>query len=147
MNFTNRADTSSIPQMIQKCGRKFLLALKQKALRVNNSWYRVLSVEKRRFIDAVIQTVDRVLSPLLLKILVNYTQKLLQAIGGIRTLVGNLAYNMQHFGYTLAQKISMIAKRLGNMRASAWANDEGFIRYLTVIDINNLPIFKVSNKQ
>ena len=40
--------------------------LKKKSIRVNNSWYRLLSLDKRRFIDAVIQTVDKISSSLLL---------------------------------------------------------------------------------
>jgi hypothetical protein len=138
--------TGNITSMIRKGGRKFLLTLKQKAIRINNSWYRALTIDKRRFIDAVIQTVDKVQSSLLLKILTSFAEKLLQSIGGIRGLIGNLYYSMQSFGQPLAQRISVIAKGWGNTLASNWAHNEGFIRYLTVIDMNDLPIFKVSNK-
>ncbi|MCW3994541.1 MAG: hypothetical protein NWE98_00120 [Candidatus Bathyarchaeota archaeon] len=135
-----------ITDTLRMGGRYFLLTLKQKSMRINNAWFRILTLEKRRFIDAVIQTVDKIRSNLLLKILVGFTQKLLQAIGGMRGLIGELAYTMQTFGHPLAQRISKIAKEWGNKTAASWANDIGFIRYLTVIDINNLPIFKQSNK-
>jgi hypothetical protein len=139
-------DTQDISSMIRHGGRKFLSKLKQKSIRSNNSWYRILSLDKRRFIDAVIQTVDKIRSSLLLKLLTALAEKLLHAIGGIRGLIGNLAYEMQNFGQPLAQRISIIATKWGNSLAANWANDEGFIRYLTVFDMNNLPIFRVSNK-
>ena len=138
--------SNAITKMIMNGGRKFLVTLKQKAIRINNSWYRALTLDKRRFIDAVIQTVDKVQSSLLLKILTSFAETLLHAIGGIRGLMGNLPYGMQNFGQPLAKRISLIAKGWGNNLASKWAYDEGFIRYLTVIDMNDLPIFKVSNK-
>ena len=137
-------ELADISKMISNGGRKFLSTLKQKSLR-SNKWYRVLSLDKRRFIDAVIQTVDKIRSLLLLKILTGLVEKLLKAIGGIRVLIGNLTYNMQNYGQSLAQKISIIAKQWGNKTAAKWASDKRFIQYLTVLDMNNLPIFKVSN--
>ena len=129
--------------MIRHGGGRFLSKLKQKSIRSNNSWYRVLSVDKRRFIDAVIQTVDKIRSSLLLKILAGFVEKLFRAMGGIRGLMGNFAFEMQNFGYPLAQRVSVIAAKWGNNLAATWSNDEGFIRYLTVIDMNNLPIFRI----
>ena len=139
-------ETTDVSYMLMNGGRSFLSTLKKKSIRANNSWYRVLSVDKRRLIEAVIQTVDKVRSSLLLKILTPLAGKLLHAIGGIPGLIGNLSYGMQNFGKPLAQKISVIAQKWGISQAAEWANDERFIRFLTVIDMNNLPIFKVSNK-
>lgn len=140
------ADTTDISSMIRHGGRSFLSTLKKKSLRVNNSWYRVLPIDKRRLIEAVIQTVDKICSSQLLKILTPLAGKLLQAIGGIRGLIGNLSFAMQNFGCPLAQRISVIAEKWGCNQAAKWASDEGFIRFLAVIDMNDLPIFKVSNK-
>ena len=133
---------NDISSMLRIGGSSFLSRLKQKAIRINNSWYRILSLEKRRFIDAVIQTVNKIRSPLLLKILTAHVEKLLRAIGGIRGLIGNLAYGMQNIGQPLAKKMSIIAQKWGNKTAAKWANDAGFIRYLTVIGMNNLPTSK-----
>ena len=133
---------TDIRGMLLDGGTLFLSKLKQKSLRTNNSWYRVLNLEKRRFVDAVIQTVNKIRSTLLLKILTAVVEKLLRAIGGIRGLIGNLAYGMQNIGQPLAQKISVIAKKWGNNTAAKWANDTGFIRYLTVIGMNNPPTSK-----
>jgi hypothetical protein len=127
---------NGISKMISEGGKNFLLKIKQKALRANNSWYRALCIDKRRFIEAVIQTVDKIQSSLLLKILTKFISKLVEAMGGMSALVGKIAYAMQTFGQPLAQKISKIASNWGNKRALTWSNDEGFIRYLTVIETN-----------
>ncbi len=123
--------------MIRLGGPKFLATLKQKALRSNNAWYRILSLDKRRFIDAVIETVHQIRSSLLLKILSRFAQKLLSAIGGTRGLMGNLVYEMQTFGQPLALKLSTLARKWGNKSASHWAHDAGFVQYLAIQNLNN----------
>jgi hypothetical protein len=135
---------NDIASMIKQGGRRFLVKLKQKAIRSNNSWFKTLSLEKRRFIDAVIQTVDRIQSSLLLKLMTELAEKLLSAIGGLPSLIGKIRYSMISFGYPLAQKVSSIAKNWGYMAAQKWAKDEGFIRYLTVNEVNNLPMYRAS---
>jgi hypothetical protein len=139
-------DNNDVAKMILKGGRKFLIALKQKSIRSSNSWYRILSLDKRRLIDAVIQTVDKVQSVLLLKILTPLAGKLLQAIGGVPGLMGQLYFGMKTYGQPLAQKISRLAANWGNESAAAWANDVGFIRFLTVMDKNDLSMFRASTK-
>ena len=133
------ADERSITMMIRRGGRGFLSKLKQKSIRSNNCWYRVLSMDKRLFIDAVIQTVDRVCSSLLLKVLTGFVEKLLCALGGVRGLMGDVVFGMQSFGCGLARRVGAIAVKWGNDLAAAWSDDEGFIRYLAVIDMNNHP--------
>lgn len=135
-----------ISSMIRQGGRQFLLKLKQKSIRSNNAWFKVLSLDKRRFIEAVIQTVDRIQSSLLLKLMTELAEKLLNAIGGIPTLIGKIPYGMINYGLPLAKRISTVAQSWGNQTAQQWANDEGFIRYLTILDVNNLSMFRVSSK-
>lgn len=137
---------NEVSNMIRKGGKSFLLTLKQKSIRSNNSWFRLLSVDKRRLIDAVIQTVDQVKSALLIKILTPLAEKLLQAIGGLAGLMGGLYFSMTTFAQSLAQRISQTAQKWGNKRAASWANDCGFIRFLAVIDMNDLPMFRASTK-
>jgi hypothetical protein len=132
--------------MLKQGGRHFLLKLKQKSIRRNNTWFRVLSLDKRRFIDAVIQTVDRIQSTLLLKLMVELSEKLLNAIGGIPVLIGSISYGMITYGTPLARRVSTIAQAWGNKIAKLWASDQTFIRYLTVIDQNNLTMFRLSTK-
>jgi hypothetical protein len=142
----NQSDADTISSMLKEGGRSFLSMLKKKSIRANNSWYRLLSQDKRRFIDAVIQTVDKIRSSLLLKVLTPIIGKLLQALGGIRGLMGNLAYGLKNFGQPLAKRISTIATKWGNNLAAKWADDEGFIRFLTVIDMNDPSFFKINGK-
>lgn len=137
---------SDISSVLRYGGRAFLLRLKKQSIRRNNSWFRVLSLENRRFIDAVIQTLERIRSSLLLGLLKPLTEKLLQAIGGTRGLVGELAFGMQNFGYPLTQRISKIAAQWGNKLALQWANDEDFTRYVTVLELNSFPFFRAGIK-
>ena len=141
-----QADTDGISNLIKREGPSFLSKLKKKSIRVNNSWFRLISLDKRRFIEAVIQTVDKIQSSLLLKILTPLAEKLLRALGGIRGLIGNLEFGMQNFGCSLAKRVSLIAQKWGNTQAEKWSRDGGFIRFLAVIDMNDLPMFKVSGK-
>jgi hypothetical protein len=135
-----------VSSLLKHSGRRFLLKLKQKSLRSNNTWFRVLSLDKRRFIDAVIQTVDRIQSSLLLKLVTELSEKLLSAIGGVPALLGSVSYGMITYGESIAQRVSNIAQVWGNKLAIKWSNDEGFIRYLTVLNVNNLPVFRVNSK-
>ena len=52
---------------------------------------------------------EKIRSTLLLKLLTALAEKLLKAMGGIRGLIGSLAYDKINFGHPLAQKISKIA--------------------------------------
>ncbi len=145
-NVASSASPHDLSSMVQQGGRQFLLRLKRKSIRSNNAWFRVLSLDKRRFIDAVIQTVDRIQSSLLLKLMTELAEKLLCAIGGIPALIGNIRYGMINYGVPLAGKISALAQSWGNHSAKNWANDEAYVRYLTVIDLNNLPMYRASGK-
>jgi hypothetical protein len=146
VSFKSTAASKDISDMIRFGGRRFLTQLKQKSIRSNNSWYRVLTVDKRRFIDAVIQTVDKIRSSLLLKVLTGFVEELFRAIGGILGLRGKLWCEMQNFGIPLAHRVSVIAAKWGNNISSTWSNDLGFIRYLAVIHVNDISIFRASNK-
>lgn len=126
-----------------RSGRSALAILKQKAVR-NRSWFKVLRLEDRRFLDAVMGTVRRVRSATLLDLLEPLVKKLLDAIGGVRALIGEVSYRTRITGTLLAQRISRIAQSWGNKNAEVWATDERFMRYLAVVDMNNIPVFRVS---
>lgn len=144
--YNNAPTQLDICSMLKQGGRHFLLKLKQKSIRCNNAWFRVLSLDKRRFIEAVIQTVDRIQSALLLKLIADLSEKLLNAIGGFSALIGGISYGMIIYGAPLAHRLSSIAQSWGNKAAKLWVADDTFVRYLTVIDHNNLPMFRVSTK-
>lgn len=122
-----------------------LRKLRQISIR-NKSWYALLSWEQRRFIDAVIVVVDRVRSRLLLRVLEPLVRRLLEAAGGLKALVGSVSYGMIKVGRPMALRMSRIACFWGNRDAERWARDEGFVRYLTVVDMNNIPMFRVGDR-
>jgi hypothetical protein len=44
---------------------------------------------------------------------------------------------VNHVGKPLARRISRIAQKWGNKPAQEWAEDEGFSRYLTIVNMNS----------
>jgi hypothetical protein len=102
----------------------------------SRAWFGVLSWEQRRFLDAVIRTVDRVVSPFLLRVLEPLVKKLLIAIGGdVRSgalaLNGKSAYRIV---MNLAKKLVGLAEAWGNKNARQWL-DEDFLRYLVIMNL------------
>ena len=128
-SLTTQNVNQEISDILPSAGRKFLCQLK---------------LDKLRFIDAVIETVDSIRSPLLTKFISILAKKLLSAIGGMRALIGNVAYTILTFSVNQAQKIRQIATAWGNRQAEKWASDEGFIQYLSVVELNNLPMYRTS---
>jgi len=98
-----------------------------------NAWFRVLGCAERRYLAAVVRTLDQLRSPLLLQVVGRSVRKLLNAMRG---MVGDLAYKMQAIGKPLARSVSLHAQGWGYKSAARWAEDEGFIRFLTILYIN-----------
>jgi len=129
--------------------RDSLNRLKRVSLR-SKSWFSVLSLSERRFLDAVMMTVDKIRSVLLLRVLAPLVRKLLRAIGGdvgngALALMGDGAYMMMK---SVAEKIVGIAQRWGNKSACEWLEGPGFIRYLIVMSLprnRNPPMFTIPN--
>lgn len=110
--------------------RSEILRVKAKALR-KGVWYRILTRVERACIDLVIRLVERVRSCLLGKIVSNVLKKLDEAM---ESRVQRL---MREIGWGLALKLSQIAQDWGNKSAVQWADDSGFMRYLTVACVNS----------
>jgi len=119
-----------------------LAMLRLKALRCG-AWFSRLKGDERRYMELVIRVVDRVCSPRVVKLLAPLIKKLLDAMGGIEALEGKVAHRMKTVGRSLARKISLIAQGWGNKSAVRWLDEPGFIRYLTIMDMNLPPMFKV----
>ena len=86
--------------------------------------------------DIVMKTVDRIRSPLLLRVLSPLVERLLEAIGGdartgALTMMGKSAYDMMR---RVAEKIVAVAQKWGNKSAEKWLT-EGFIKYLIVMNL------------
>ena len=115
--------------------RASLKRLKQVSVR-NRSWFTVLSWKQRRFIDAVIMTVDRIRSLLLLRVVAPIVRKLLVAIGGdlrsgALSLMGEGAIKVMK---GVAEKIVQVAEKWGNKSARKWLQ-ESFFKYLAVMNL------------
>jgi hypothetical protein len=116
--------------------RLFLNDVRQKALR-KRVWYRALDRLERGIFNLTTQIVDRVESELLGVELVKMLSKLSDAMksGFVRC--------MEEFGVGKARSISAQAVSFGYASAEAWARDEGLIRYLAFLKVNELPGWRV----
>ena len=128
---------------LEVCGvpleREVLAKLRLKALRCK-VWFRLKS-DERRFVDLVIRVVKKVRNFFLASVLSPIIERLLSGMGNAQdvteAVVGKVAYWMRVKGRSLAQKLSRIAQEWGNESAAAWPRDSGFVRYLTVLRLNN----------
>jgi hypothetical protein len=82
-------------------------------------------------IELTIIVTDCVRSSKLANSLLILTRKLESA------MESRLSRLTREFGQPLAQKLSMLAQRLGNLSAKNWALDSGFATYLATIYLNN----------
>ncbi|MBS7649479.1 hypothetical protein KEJ17_07565 [Candidatus Bathyarchaeota archaeon] len=123
--------------------RVFLARLRGRALRCR-AWFK-LEVEDRRFLDLVIAAVDNVRSRPLAWVLEPILRSLMEAMVGFRywmeALYGRVVYLMMVRGGGLALRLSSLAQDWGDKSASDWAGDQGFIQYLTVIELKRSDIW------
>jgi hypothetical protein len=115
--------------------RSSLEKLKRLSMR-NRAWFRVLDWKQRRLMDLVMKMVDRIRSPLLLRVLSPLVSRLLVAIGGdartgALTLMDRGAYYMMR---KVAEKIVAVAQKWGNKSAEKWLT-EGLLKYLVVMNL------------
>ncbi|MCS7140540.1 MAG: hypothetical protein NZ940_07675 [Candidatus Nezhaarchaeota archaeon] len=116
---------------------RYLTHIRLEALR-RRIWFKALSSLERALIDLVIRVVDKPKSPTLIDILARIIVKIKKA------MMSPLKQIMEQIGRPLAKKISVIAMRWGNKSAAKWAEDESFIRYLAIMEMNSPPGFRLS---
>jgi hypothetical protein len=97
-----------------------LLALRRRV------FFRVLNRVERALFYLATKVISRVRSKVLANALNSIVEKLLDSM---ESTVGR---QMKLIGVPLAEKISRIAQKWGNLSASEWAHDRGFIQYLAV---------------
>jgi hypothetical protein len=130
-----------VGKALDVCGvsleRTVLAKLRLKAQRCR-AWFRLKKIE-RSLMDLVINVVERVRNLSLAKILEPVVKKLLDAIENTRdvmsTFAGRVAYWMSTNGLSRVQKLSQTAQNWGNKSAVNWPKDEGFIKYLTIMNM------------
>ena len=112
-----------------------LLEIRSKAYR-RRIWHKVLDKTERAIVSLVIRCVETVRSTKLATIVTAIVEKLTDA------MTSRVERLKQTVGRSLAQTLSMIAQGWGYRPAERWARDDSFIQYLTIIDLNNLPVYR-----
>lgn len=103
----------------------YLLGL-MKAARSRRVLDKALRMEERAVLDLAVKCVEKPRSPRLIDLLAKIVVRVKAAvISPLKRLMGQV-------GRPLAMRISRIAAGWGYMAAQKWAEDEGFIRFLTV---------------
>jgi hypothetical protein len=110
-----------------------LVMAKKAALR-RGIWFRALNRVERGVIDLTERYVDRIKSSKLAYVVTAILEKLKLAT---ESAVDRLVRTV---GLPLAQKISLIAQKLGNLSAQSWASDTSFACFLAIMNTNRLPL-------
>ena len=110
--------------------KKQLMNLKTKAMRAG-AWFKELQRIDRALFDLTIRVVDKIRSAKLAKSILMLTRKLESA------MKITFSIRMGEIGLPLAQQISSVAQKLGNIFARSWAVDASFGFFLAVMQINN----------
>ena len=113
----------------------FLTEIRRKAIR-KRIWYKTLTQAERAILNLVPKCVKKPKSPKLIDIIAKIIVKIQNALKSKIITLRN------QIGRPLAKKISQIAQKWGYNRAKEWAEDPKFIQYLTIIKINDIPIFR-----
>jgi len=107
----------------------FLVEMRRKALR-RGVWYRALDRVERGILSLAARVVDRVESAVLGVVLVKILRKLRDA------LKSGFVRRMEEFGLKRAREVAAQAVAWGHGAARAWSSDLGFVRYVTLLDVN-----------
>lgn len=109
--------------------RDMLVSVRRVAMR-KRVWFSVLGRVERGIVNLTIRCVEEVRSVKLAMIVEAIVDKLEEAVRSrVERLMGSV-------GSSLAQMIAEIAVSWGNVEAVEWASDRGFIRYVTVMEMN-----------
>ena len=112
--------------------REALAKLRLKAKR-RGVWFRNLKQSERQLLDLTISVVERVRSFLLAKVVSRLVSRLCEA------LESRIVRLVRTEGRMMAERLSEIGMSWGCKTAKCWADDYGFMQYLTV---NNLGSFR-----
>jgi hypothetical protein len=115
-----------------------LLKLKLKAMRAG-VWFKNLPRIDRVLFDLTIMVADSIRS-------VTLANNIRAIVEKLETfLESNLLRVMRGIGLQLAQKISLIAQKWGNVSAKNWSSDPAFVKFLSVMHINQHKLFKMQS--
>jgi hypothetical protein len=100
-------------------------------------WFRVLTRAERAQIELTTRVVKRIRSFFLARVVTSIVEKLLDAMESKVTRL------MREVGPALARKLSRTAQEWGNKLAHQWAEDPGFLQYLTINYMNTPASFRM----
>lgn len=104
--------------------------------------FKCLKVAEYMFVRLVVKLTSEVRSFILARALAPIVKRLVEALQGARDLMvkvlGEVNYWMREAGRALAERLAKVAVSWGNKSALKWVNDEGFIRYLTIMNLQEL---------
>jgi len=109
--------------------KRFLAEVKRKALR-RGVWFSALDRVERGILTLTSRLVDEVRSTMLCVELVKILAKIRDA------LRSGFVRRMEEYGVGQAGRLAARAVEWGYTSARAWASSFGFVRYLTLIDVN-----------
>jgi hypothetical protein len=112
-----------------------LVKLRLKAIRAG-VWFRALPRIDRVLVDLTIRVAGSVRSVTLARNLLAVIRKLEEL------LESRLLRAFRGVAFQLAQKLSNVAQKWGNISAKNWTADVSFIRFLAVMHINEPKTFK-----
>jgi len=110
--------------------RQSLIKARVKAVR-QKVWFKALSRVERNILDLTIRCVERVRSRVLAKIVSDIVAKILETLGP------SFLEAAMRIGREIADEVCGIAEKWGNVSASRWKHDLGFVRFLGVTAINH----------
>ena len=114
----------------------FLLKVRREAFR-KRVWFKVLNSAERALLNLVPRCMEKPRSAKLIEILAKIIVKIKNA------LKSQISHLINQVGRPLAKRLSLIAMSWGYKLADEWAADERFAKFLTIMDLNNNPAFKV----
>ncbi len=99
-------------------------------------WFKALPRIDRVLVDLTIKVANKIRSFTLANNLTAVTKKL----EGL--LENSLSRACREVALPLAQKLSSVAQKWGNLSAESWPSDSSFIKFLAVMHINEHKTFK-----
>jgi hypothetical protein len=115
--------------------KRQLIKLRLRAVRAG-VWFKALPRIDRALVDLTIKVASSVRSTTLAQNLLAITRKLEDLLDS------SLLRAFRVVALKLAQKISLLAQKWGSTSAKTWDSDKSFIRFLTVMHINEPKTFK-----
>lgn len=121
--------------MMARFDSVFLLRIRAHALR-KGVWFRVLNRAERAILYLVPRCMETPRSSTLIDMLAKIVVKIKNA------LQSSVAILTNQVGKPLAKTFSQIALQWGHKTAAGWAENASFARYLAIVNMNNIRMFR-----